>query len=81
MFYSVRTRSKDYRIGFAESRDGETWVRRDAQIGIDVSGGDGWDSDSMAYAAVIDLPVGRTMFYNGNLRGRTGFGYATLDEA
>jgi predicted GH43/DUF377 family glycosyl hydrolase len=80
MFYSVRTRTKDYRIGFAESRDGETWTRRDAQIGIDVSGGDSWDSHSMAYAAVIDLPIGRTMFYNGNLRGRTGFGYATLES-
>ena len=29
---------------------------------------------------ITPVEGGRTMFYNGNLRGRTGFGYATLDE-
>jgi hypothetical protein len=78
MFYSVRTRSKDYRIGYATSDDGRNWTRRDADVGIDVSA-DGWDSESIAYASVVDLAGGRTMFYNGNERGRTGFGYAVLE--
>ena len=80
MFYSVRTRSKDYRIGYAESRDGMVWERMDDVAGIDVSE-EGWDSESIAYASVIDLAGTRTMFYNGNLRGKTGFGYAVLDAA
>jgi hypothetical protein len=81
MFYSVRTRSKDYRIGWATSSDGVVWTRRDDEVGIDVSDDGGWDSQSIAYASVIDLPVGRTMFYNGNERGRTGFGYAVQETA
>jgi hypothetical protein len=79
MFYSVRTRSKGYRLGYAESFDGQTWVRKDDQVGIDVSP-DGWDSQMIAYASVL-AHKGRTyMFYNGNNLGKTGFGYAELER-
>ncbi len=78
MFYSVRTRSKGYRIGYAESRDGVDWIRRDDEVGIDVSDS-GWDSEMIAYASVL-THHGRTyMFYNGNNLGETGFGYAELE--
>jgi predicted GH43/DUF377 family glycosyl hydrolase len=79
MFYSVRTRSKDYRIGYAESTDGQNWVRKDDEIGIDVSDG-GWDSQMLAYASVVRHKDKVYMFYNGNNCGETGFGYAELEH-
>lgn len=79
MFYSSRTRSKGYRIGYAESTDGENWTRRDDEIGIDVSAS-GWDSQMLAYACVVRHKDKLYMFYNGNHCGETGFGYAELEE-
>jgi hypothetical protein len=79
MFYSVRTRSKDYRIGYAESQDGENWTRKDDDIGLDVSA-DGWDSQMLAYACVVRHRDKVYMFYNGNNCGATGFGYAVLER-
>jgi hypothetical protein len=79
MFYSSRTRSKGYRIGYAESVDGENWTRRDEEIGIDVSE-DGWDSQMLAYACVVRHKEKVYMFYNGNNYGETGFGYAELEH-
>jgi predicted GH43/DUF377 family glycosyl hydrolase len=79
MYYSTRTRSKDYRLGFADSDDGHHWVRRDDEIGIDVSP-EGWDSEMLAYAAVVDLHGRSFMFYCGNRTGRTGFGIAELAD-
>ena len=77
MWYSHRGAS--YRIGYAESADGLSWTRRDADAGIDVSP-HGWDSEMIAYAWVGDL-AGRTrMLYNGNAYGRTGIGQAVLEE-
>jgi hypothetical protein len=80
MMYSVRTRSKDYRLGFARSADqGRSWQRHDEEVGIDVSA-EGWDSEMIAYGSVV-RSAGRTLlFYNGNERGRTGFGYAELEQ-
>ena len=79
MFYSVRTRSTDYRIGYAESTDGKNWVRKDGKIGIDVSDS-GWDSQMLAYASVVRHKEKVYMFYNGNNCGETGFGYAELEH-
>jgi sucrose-6-phosphate hydrolase SacC (GH32 family) len=79
MFYSVRTRSKGYRIGYAESEDGHTWRRRDAEVGIDVSP-TGWDSEMIAYASVVKHEGQVYMFYNGNNLGESGFGYAVLEQ-
>jgi predicted GH43/DUF377 family glycosyl hydrolase len=79
MFYSVRTRSKGYRLGYAESPDGRTWRRRDERVGLDVSP-DGWDSQMVAYASVVRYRDRVYLFYNGNNCGQTGFGYAVLEE-
>jgi predicted GH43/DUF377 family glycosyl hydrolase len=79
MFYSSRTRSQGYRIGYAESTDGENWTRRDDEIGIDVSAS-GWDSQMLAYACVVRHKDKVYMFYNGNNYGETGFGYAELEH-
>lgn len=79
MYFSSRTRTKDYRLGYAESADGVKWQRKDEQVGIDVSE-DGWDSQMIAYASIFKHDGVTYMFYNGNNCGRTGFGYAVLDR-
>lgn len=70
--------SNSYRIGYAESLDGIKWVRKDRQVGIDVSE-DGWDSLMLAYPEVVDIENHRFMFYNGNGFGLTGIGYAIAE--
>ncbi len=79
LYYSVRRRSLGaYRMGYAVSADGVAWRRRDADLGIEVSA-QGWDSQSVCYAAVI-YSGGRTwLFYNGNNFGETGFGVAVRE--
>jgi hypothetical protein len=79
MFYSSRTKSRGYRLGYAESKDGRKWIRKDEEIGIDVSV-TGWDSEMIEYASVVKYEETVYMFYNGNNCGETGFGYATLEH-
>jgi predicted GH43/DUF377 family glycosyl hydrolase len=79
MTYSIRTRSKDYRLGFARSADGLDWERHDDEVGIDVSES-GWDSEMIAYASRVVVGERTFLFYHGNGRGRTGFGYAELER-
>ncbi|MCL4417631.1 MAG: hypothetical protein M1365_13215 [Actinobacteria bacterium] len=78
MWYSIRLKDKLYRLGYAESKDGITWKRKDDQVGIDVSER-GWDSKMICYPAVIKVKDKTYMFYNGNNNGETGFGYAVLE--
>ncbi len=75
MWYSIRTVSKGYRLGYAESTDGGKWTRKDDQVGIDVSE-HGWDSQMTCFACVQKTRYGTYMFYNGNNYGETGFGVA-----
>jgi len=79
MFYSIGTRSKGFRLGYAESRDGIQWSRMDERIGLDVSSS-GWDSQMICYPSLIQYKDRVYMFYNGNNYGQTGFGYALLEE-
>lgn len=77
MWYSYR--GDAYRIGYAESNDGVSWIRKDNEVGIDVSE-DGWDSEMVCYAHVFDHDGFRYMIYNGNSYGKTGFGLARLEQ-
>lgn len=77
LLYSVRSASRDYRIGLAVSDDGLEWVRRDHEAGIDVSD-DGWDSTAVAYGSVVEHGDLVYLLHCGNERGATGFGYAEL---
>ena len=79
MFYSIRTKSKGYRLGYAESEDGVNWIRKDDEIGIDVSK-EGWDSQMICFSSVIFYKDKVYMFYNGNNFGEDGFGYAILEH-
>jgi hypothetical protein len=78
MWYSVRSRSAPYKIGYAESADGLHWIRQDDKVGVDRSE-DGWDGEMVCFPAVIDANGRRMMFYNGNRHGATGFGVAILE--
>ena len=73
MWYSYR--GKAYRIGYAESKDGIKWTREDKRAGIDVSE-NGWDSEMIEYACVIDHNGKKYMVYNGNEYGKNGIGMA-----
>jgi len=77
MFYSIRTVSKGYRLGYAESPNGTRWTRMDNQVGIDVSD-QGWDAKDICWCSIIRSSDRTLMFYNGKDYVRTGFGYAIL---
>lgn len=76
MWYSYKTGGK-FKIGYAESDDGISWVKKDDEAGITVSES-GWDSEEIEYPYVFDHKGERYMFYNGNSYGKTGFGLAKL---
>ena len=78
MWYSYRGES--YQIGYAESKDGINWTRKDEQVGIAVSES-GWDSEMIEYPYVFEHEGARYMLYNGNGYGKTGIGLAVLDQA
>ncbi|MFN6465186.1 MAG: hypothetical protein RMZ41_025660 [Nostoc sp. DedVER02] len=79
MWYSIRTISKGYRLGYAESTNGLNWIRKDKQVGIDISE-NGWDSQMICYSCIQKTKYGTYMFYNGNNYGETGFGVAVLQD-
>jgi len=79
--FDYRTnKDQSYRIGYAESTDGIKWIRKDEEAGIDRSE-DGWDSEMMEYPYVYEHKGRKYMLYNGNGFGKSGFGYAILEEA
>ena len=69
--------AQSYRIGYAESGDGISWVRKDDEVDLDLSDA-GWDSEMIAYPYVIRVNGNLLMFYNGNGFGKSGIGYAEL---
>lgn len=77
MIYSIRTLSKAYRLGYAESNDGIKFVRMDDEVGIDVSG-TGWDSEMICFGSRFEYKDKVYLFYCGNKYGLDGFGYAEL---
>lgn len=79
MFYTRGTLDGDYIAGYAESKDGINWTRKDSELGITLSK-KGWDSRSLCYPSILKYKDRVYMFYNGNDMGKTGFGYAILEE-
>lgn len=75
-----RNAERGYRNGYAWSDDLRTWHRDDALSVLPASEGEDWDSEMICYPEVVDLNGTLTMFYCGNGFGRTGFGYAVLDN-
>jgi hypothetical protein len=79
MFYCAGTAVRGYRLAYAESKDGIKWIRKDHEIGIDVSPS-GWDSEMQAYPSLIRYRDRTYLFYNGNNYGEDGFGYAESEQ-
>jgi hypothetical protein len=77
LWYSVRSHSQMYRIGYATSEDGLQWVRRDPEGELAPSKS-GWDSEMTGFPSIIENDHGTFMFYNGNGFGLTGVGVARL---
>lgn len=75
MWYARRY--ERYRLGYAESRDGTRWTRRDDACGLTADPG-GWEAGSLTYPAVFTLGGRIYMLYNGDGYGRSGFGIAVL---
>jgi hypothetical protein len=71
-------KGQSYRLGYAESRDGLAWQRKDEAVGIDRAE-EGWDSQMTAYPFVYVRGGRKYMLYNGNGFGQSGFGYAVSD--
>lgn len=67
-----------YRIGYAESSDGITWDRNDADSGIDLSAS-GWDSESQSYPHIFEHNDTKYLLYSGNGFGKDGIGIAVED--
>lgn len=76
MWFSARGAA--YRLGYAESHDGLTWLRKDDEGGLAPSE-DGWDSEMIAYPVVFEHHGRLHMLYNGNGYGRSGVGHAVQD--
>jgi predicted GH43/DUF377 family glycosyl hydrolase len=87
MWYSRRNidgfrknRNKSYRSGYAESKDGVNWIRKDEKSKIKPSNKNWeWDYKMIAYPYVINVKDVFLLFYNGNNFGENGFGYAILN--
>ena len=73
MWFSYK--NDKYQLGYAESRDGENWSRKEDEVGIFPSE-EGWDSDMIEYAAIFTHEDKKFMLYNGNEYGKFGIGYA-----
>lgn len=78
LFYTKGTIYGDYFPGVATSADGINWIRKDNELGIELSQ-TGWDSQTLCYPSLIFHHGKVYMFYNGNNMGADGFGYAELD--
>lgn len=65
-----------YRLGYAESNNGLNWERKDSFSGISVGKPGEFDSEMLAYAAVVKYSGRYFMFYNGNNYGFNGIGLA-----
>lgn len=82
MWYSYRktldyrkNKNNSYRIGYAFSKDGMNWVRKDNES-IVFPEEEGWDSQMVAYSYVFHIGSKYYMFYNGNDFGQSGIGCA-----
>ena len=69
MWYSYK--GSDYRVGYAESKDGLSWRRLDERSGIDVTPGE-IDSQMIGITHVFHHRNRKFMVYNGNNYGTDG---------
>lgn len=68
-----------YRIGYAQSRDGISWERKDDTVNLGLSE-EGFDTQMLCYPHVIEHKGKKFMFYNGDGFGASGIGYAVWED-
>jgi hypothetical protein len=69
-----------YRLGYAFSKNGQTWERNDAMAGLNPTGLEpDFDSGSIAYPFLFEHDGWRYLLYSGNHYGKTGTGYAVSE--
>ena len=78
-WYTYATLNTPYRLGYAVSRDGVKWIRKDNEVGVDVSKR-GFDNKMICYPFVIVHKKKKYMFYNGNNFGENGIALAIYEE-
>lgn len=78
MWYSFR--GDRYRMGYAESIDGLSWIRRD-DVDVVLPSSAGWDADMVTYPVVAESGGRQVMLYNGNGFGRSGIGLAVQEAS
>ncbi|HVX25470.1 MAG TPA: hypothetical protein VHB70_03955 [Parafilimonas sp.] len=87
MYFSYRritdyrtNRSCSYRLGYAESKDGINWQKKNDEVDIYTSESpNDWDYQMIEYCHVLNCRDSQYMFYNGNGFGKSGFGYAKAE--
>ena len=87
MYYSYRSASgyridpsKAYRIGYATSKDGINFEKKNQSF--EISGKrEGWESIMNEYCHLYRYGNKLFLIYNGNGFGESGFGYAVLNDA
>ncbi len=88
MYYSYRhtrdyrtDRNQSYRLGYAESKDGFKWERKDGLVGIHKSDNpNDFDYEMIDYAYCYEHNDKKYLLYNGNGFGRAGFGFAVKEK-
>ncbi|RTJ70815.1 hypothetical protein C3H55_00995 [Campylobacter jejuni] len=79
MYYTSDTFAKEYKSGYAISKDGINWIRKDELFPLKKSN-KGFDSQMLCYPSILKTKYATYMFYDGNGMGKDGFGYAQLVE-
>lgn len=87
MYYSYRhtlnyrtDRNQSYRLGYAESKDGIAWKRKDDLVGIAKSDDPAaFDYQMIGYAHAYEHNGQKFLLYNGNGFGAAGFAYAVWE--
>lgn len=79
MWHCYRGEGFGYRIGYAQSADGQVWTRRDDHLTLAPSGS-GFDGDMTCYPYVFDHGGERWMIYCGDGFGQGGLGLARLEQ-
>ncbi len=74
MWYAHR--GDAFRIGYAQSADGDSWIRDDHGAAAMEPSETGWDGEQVAHPHVFEYDGIRYMVFNGNGEGRTGIGLA-----
>jgi predicted GH43/DUF377 family glycosyl hydrolase len=79
MWFSFKTKSQTYRMGYAESQTGYDFNRKTDQLKNLEPSLTGWDSEMIEYPCVFTHKNKRYMLYNGNNYGSNGVGLAVLE--